>query len=171
MWFTGCGSSMYNYSIKPTPIKQGEAKYVLKSINLKLEHGSGRNSENKTFKNENELKQSFEKFVTKELKKQSLLGGENSFKVTIDMNYKRTYNYGGNALNKPQFFYTVKVYNLEDKLLANFSVPKSTTKYGTFKEIAVNAEISVFKWDAEDEPQDIELISKTLVEELSELGN
>ena len=87
------------------------------------------------------------------------------------MNYTRTYNYGGNALNKPEFFYTVKVLNNHNELLATFTVPRSTTKYDTFKDMAVNMEIAAFKWDAEDEPQDIELISKTLVKELSQLGS
>ncbi|NQY19713.1 MAG: hypothetical protein HRT40_00145 [Campylobacteraceae bacterium] len=168
---TGCGSSMYNYKVEPTPIKQESSKYVIKDISLKLSHGTGRNLENKTFKNEDELKKSFVSFLNKELKEQSLIGDNKSFQISINMNYTRTYNYGGNALNKPEFFYTVKVYNLENTLLADFTIPKSTTKYGTFKDIAVNAEISIFKWDAEDEPQDIALISKTLIKELSQLGN
>lgn len=31
---TGCGSSIYQYNIEPTPIKQGTTKYMLKDLNL-----------------------------------------------------------------------------------------------------------------------------------------
>ena len=64
---TGCGSSMYTYNVEPTPIQKGQAKYVLNSFNLKLEHGEGRNPENHSFKNEDELKKSFETFINSEL--------------------------------------------------------------------------------------------------------
>ncbi len=165
----GC-SSTYNYNVEPTPLQKGKAKYFLKNFNLKLTHGSGQNKENKTFKNEKELKQSFEDFINKELIKQSLKGTSTGFQFSVDMNYERTYNYGGNALNKPEFYYTVKIYSYEKELLANFDINKSTTKYSYLKDIVVNAEIAVFKWDAKDEPKDIALIAKTLVRELANLG-
>lgn len=169
--FTGCGSSMYSYKVEPTPIKQGKSKYTIKSIDLKLEHGHGQNIDNKSFKSENELKNSFKEFISKELVAQNLLGDNNSLQIDIQINYKRTYNYGGNALNKPEFSYTVSIYTEDSKLLADFTIPKSTTIYSTFENMAVNAQIATFNWDAEDEPKDIELISKTLVKELSELGS
>ncbi|CAA6813107.1 MAG: Unknown protein [uncultured Campylobacterales bacterium] len=166
---SGCGS-MYNYTVDPTPIKKDSAKYVLKKFDLNLQHGHGQNINNKTFKSEADLRKSFIEFVNLELKEQGLLGAKNSFKVAIDMDYTRNYNYGGNALNKPEFFYTVSVYSVQNKLLANFSIPKSTTTYGTFKDLAISTEIAIFKWDAEDEPKDIAMIAKTLVRELSKLG-
>ena len=168
--FTGCGGSMYRYDVNPTPLKKGQTKYVLHNVNLALSHGHGRNLGNNTFASEEELKKSFESFITQSLKEKDLFA-ENGFKLDIDLNYTRKYNYGGNALNKPEFFYTVKVLDTNNKLLASFSIPKSTTKYSYFNEIAVNTEIGLFKWNAEDEPQDIELISKTLVKELNELGD
>jgi len=58
-----------------------------------------------------------------------------------------------------------------NKPLASFSIPKSTTKYSYVKDIAVNMQIGLYNWKAENEPQDIELISQTLVKELNELGN
>ena len=45
-----------------------------------------------------------------------------------------------------------------------------TTKYSYFKEMAVLAEIAAFRWDAQDEPTDIDLISKTLVDEIKDIG-
>ena len=167
--FSGCGSSMYHYNVKPTPIKKGQAKFVLNKLDLKLEHGQGRNLQNRTFITEQELKKSFEFFITKALKEQVLFD-DKGFKLDIDLDYTRTYNYGGNALNKPEFWYTVTVKNNDNEKLASFSIPRSTTKYSYFKDIAVNMEIGLFKWQADDEPQDIELISQTLVKELSKLG-
>lgn len=166
---SGCGS-MYNYMVKPTPIKEGESKYILRDVDLKLEYGYGRNIENKTYKTEKELENSFKELILKELSEKAMLDN-NGFLVDVNIHYKRVYNHGGNSINKPEFYYIVKVYSKDGKLLADYSIGKSTTKYGTFKDIAVNAEIGIFQWDAEDEPQDIALISKTLVKELSELGD
>ena len=39
-----------------------------------------------------------------------------------------------------------------------------------FNDLAVNLQIGTYQRDAEDEPEDIELIAKTLVEEISEIG-
>ena len=74
------------------------------------------------------------------------------------------------ALNKPHFRYSVKIYDNADRLLVSYSIPASTTKYSYFKEIAILAEIAAFRWDAEDEPTDIDLISKTLVDEIKDIG-
>ena len=86
------------------------------------------------------------------------------------MDYERWFNWGGKALNKPHFRYSVKIYDNDDRLLVSYSIPVSTTKYSYFKEIAVLAEIAAFRWDAEDEPTDIDLISKTLVDEIKDIG-
>lgn len=169
--FTGCSSSTYVYNVKPTPIKQGVSKYSIRNIDLKLVEGEGKNVENKTYISESELKNSFKAFIDKALLEKSMLADAASLQLDIDINYTRVYNYGGNTLNKPEFVYTVKVYNADNVLLATATIPKSTTFYGRFKDMAVNLEIATFQWDAEDEPQDVELISKTLVRELSEIGS
>ena len=169
-FFVGCGS-IYNYKVEPTPIKKGEAKYVIEDFKLTLSHGHGRNLENKTFKNENELKDSFVQFINQKLKEKDLLGStENRYKVRITLNYERRYNSGGNALNKPHFDYDIDILDNNEKLLVSYSVPISTTKYSYAKDIAVNLEIAAFNWDAEDEPIDIEMIAFTIVRELSEIG-
>jgi hypothetical protein len=167
----GCGSSMYNYRVEPTPIKKGTSKYNIKNITLSLQHGDGRNIKNKTFKNELELKKSFKKFINKGLKARSIKGGVKDLQLDININYKRTYNWGGNSLNKPEFSYSVNVYNSSDKLLVDFSIPLSKTKHAYFKENVVLMKIAAFQWDAENEPEDIELISKLIVEDLFEIGN
>ena len=84
-FFVGC-SSIYNYKVEPTPIKKGEAKFVIEEFNLTLTHGHGRNINNTTFKNEDELKDSFVKFINQKLKDKNLLGSvENSYKVKVNM--------------------------------------------------------------------------------------
>lgn len=169
--FVGCSSKSI-YTVEPTPIKKGEAKYVLGEFKLTLSHGHGRNLENKTFKNEEDLKDSFAEFINKKLKEQKLDGTniDDSYKVKIDMNYERKYNIGGNALNKPYIDYFVEVFDKNNKLLANYGYGKHTTKYAYFGDAAVNVEIAMFKWDAEDEPRDVELISGLIVKDLAELG-
>lgn len=164
------GCSKYNYYVEPTPIVQGKSKYIVQNVSLNLTNNGNKNNENKTFKNEKELQKSFKKFIINELEKKSMLGSEDSYKVDIRINYKRIYTYGGNALAKPEFDYTVKVYNMSNDLLADFTIPKSTTNFGMLKEAAITIEMALMQWDAEDEPQDIEVVSKVLVRDLSELG-
>ncbi|QKF83393.1 hypothetical protein [Halarcobacter ebronensis] len=168
VFFSGCGS-MYNYDVKPTPIKKAQSKYVVNNFDLTLDD-SAKNPLNETYKNESELKESFESFLTEALKNKGLFS-EDGYKVDITLFYSRVFNYGGNTLNKPQFYYTVKVLDKNNTQLASFSIPRSTTKYSYFKDIAVNLQIGTFNRKAENEPEDIELISKTLVNELSELGD
>ena len=167
---SGCGSA-YTYNLKHTPIKQGESKYVVRNLELKLSHSDGRNTENKTFKTEVELQESFKSFIKEALVENSILGDSKGYQLDISINYTRVYNYGGNALNKPKVSYFVKVYDTNNKLLANHGTGEFTTKYASFKDAYVNAQIATFTWDAEDEPKDIHLISNLLVEELSELGD
>lgn len=167
--FTGCGS-IYNYNVEPTPIKKGESKYALSNFELKLLHGHGRNLENKTFKNEDELKDSFVSFINQELKNQNLQSNNDGYKVLINMNYTRTYNYGGNALNKPIFEYTVEIYDNNNKLLVTYGWGKHTTKYSYFEDISVGTKIALFQWGAEDEPRDIKHISELIVKDLKEIG-
>lgn len=167
---TGCGSSMYHYHVKPTPIKKGKSMYTIRNFELTLDHGSSHNLENKTFKTESELEESFKLMILKELSSRSILGDENSLQLDISIYFLRRYSFGGNALIKPHFDYTVKIYDSQGTLLLDYEIPRSITKYSYFKDIAVNAQITTFTWDAEDEPQDVELISKGFVKRLSELG-
>lgn len=73
-------------------------------------------------------------------------------------------------MNKPAFSYEVNI-NKGEILLASYAVKNQTTKYGGFTDAAVNLQISAFKWDAEDEPRDINLIAKTITEEIAEIGD
>jgi len=170
LMISGCGS-VYTYSVKPTPIKQGESKYTIRDMNLKLSHGDGRNLENTTFKTEDELKESFSSFIKVALEENSILGDNKSYQLDISVNYTRTYKYGGNALNKPRVSYEVKVYDSNNDLLAKHSTGEFTTRYASLMDTYVNAQIIAFTWDAEDEPKDVQLISNLLVKDLVELGD
>jgi hypothetical protein len=168
--FVGCGSSI-QYLTKPTPLKQESSQYYVKELKVNLQHGHGRNLENKTFADEQELKTSFEKYINDSLAAKNMYS-KDGYGLAIVIDYTRTYNIGGNALNKPKFVYTVKVYDKANTLIASYSIPKdSTTKYSYIEDIGVNLKIAAFKWKAEDELRDVELISKTLVKEVSLLGD
>lgn len=88
----------------------------------------------------------------------------------INSIYLITFNSGGKALNKPQVSHSVVISENETKL-ASFTSSKYTTKYAYFEDAAVNIEIAAFLWDSEDEPRDIELISKLIVEDLANIGS
>jgi len=160
----------HKYNVEPTPIQKGVAKYIVSDFNLTLTNQPTRYEHNTNYKNESELRDEFVEFINKHLKEQGILGDENSFKIKIQMDYERWFNWGGKALNKPHFRYSVKIYDNADRLLVSYTIPLSTTKYSYFKDIAVSAEIAAFRWDAEDEPTDIDLISKTLVDEIKDIG-
>lgn len=170
--FVGCGGKSQSiYIVNPTPLKKESSKYYVKDLNVTLYHGHGRNIENKTFSSEQDLQALFAKDIQAHLVTKKLFS-KDGYGLSISIDYTRTYNYGGNALNKPQYIYVVKIYDsLKHILLVNYSIPLSTTKYAYFEDAAVNLEIGLYQWDAEDEPRDIDLISKTLVNEISLLGN
>lgn len=169
--FEGCGGKSQSiYIVNPTPLKKESSQYYVKDLKVNLQHGHGRNLENKTFSSEQELQSSFAKYINDSLIAKKIYA-KNGYGLSIVIDYTRTYNTGGNALNKPEFFYTVSVYNdATNTLLANYGIPKSTTKYSYFEDIGVNLKIGTFQWGAEDEPRDIKLISKTLAREVSEFG-
>lgn len=165
----GCSSNL-KYLTTPTPLKKESSQYYVKDLKVNLQHGHGRNLENKTFSSEQELQSSFVKYINDSLIAKKIYA-KNGYGLSVVIDYTRTYNTGGNALNKPKFFYTIGVYDdATNTLLANYGIPESTTKYSYFEDIGVNLKIATFQWGAEDELRDIELISKTLVKEVSEFG-
>lgn len=165
----GCSSNI-NYLTTPTPLKKESSQYYVKNLTVTLHHGHGRNLENKTFTSEEELQASFAKYIDESLIAKKIYS-KNGYGLSIVLDYTRTYNYGGNALNKPEFFYTINVHdNASDSILASYKIPKSTTKYSYFEDIGVNLKIGTYQWSALDEPRDIALISQTLAKEVSEFG-
>jgi hypothetical protein len=166
VFLVGCGGGV-NYAVKPTPLQQGKSTYQLGNFKLDLDDSS-KDPSNFEYLNQEGLANSFKNKITSQLKEQNIYGDE--YTIDVDMFYSRVFNIGGNKLNKPQFVYTVSILDKEGKLLASYTIPKSTTKYTYFREIAVNMQIGTFNRGPENEPEDIELISKTLVRDIKEIG-
>jgi hypothetical protein len=162
----GCGSNVY-YQVKPTPLKQGKSTYTIDKFELRLEEPN-KDITNPTYLTQEQLAESFREKITNQLKKQGIYGDE--YNIDIKMGYSRVFNIGGNKLVKPQFKYNIQILNKNNEPLAFYGIPLSTTEYSYFKELAVSTEIITFTRDAEDEPEDIELISKTIVREIKEIG-
>ena len=169
----GCASSPYVYHIEPTQLKSNQTKYNINSVVINLALGHGAIPGDKSFATQEELKKQFENYLIAYMKEKGIyapISDNQGISVDIKVNYKRNFNYGGKALNKPHVSHSVIVSDNKQQKLASFSDGNYTTNHGTFKDVAVNLEIAAFSWDAEDEPKDIKLISKLIVNELADLG-
>lgn len=172
VFFVGCSSgSGYKYYVDPVPIIKGVTKYKFGSVKVHLILGHGAIEGDTTFASEDMLNQEFLNDIKKFMHEQGILAAENQESpiVDISIDYTRTFNYGGKALNKPAISHQVSV-SQNGKILATFGRDNYTTKYAYLKDAAVNIEIAAFLWDEEDEPQDVNLISKLIVEDLAGLG-
>ncbi|BEU03523.1 hypothetical protein OAG1_23230 [Agarivorans sp. OAG1] len=172
LMLSACGSSPYKYYVEPTPIVKGNTRYHVGEVKVKLNLGHGAPEEGTSFVSEEELNLQFIEAINKHLAENNLIANsdsKDSFKLNIDIDYTRTFNYGGRSLNKPQVSHMVQIVG-EQGQLASFSQSKYTTNYGGFKDAAVNLEITAGNWDAEDEPKDIDLVSAIIVEDLAGLG-
>jgi len=165
----GCGSTFDPYVLKPTPIKKEQSKYYLQNITLVLDDSMANPEARSNYLNQEALRKSFEEFMNSELKEQEAYA-EGDLKLSVEMYYARIFNVGRKKLNKPQFKYTVKVFDKNDVLLARYNIPLSTTQYNSVRNFAVNVQISTFQRDEKNEPEDIALIAKTLVKEVRALG-
>jgi hypothetical protein len=168
----GCSSSPYTYHVDSVPLKKGESSYYLKNIKVKLTQGHGAILGDTSFTTEEEMLKQFTSSLNEALNKKGILASNSSsadadLEMTID--YERRYNYGGKALNKPEVSHYVNISKSGEKLVS-FGNSRYTTKYAYFKDAAVNIEIALFKWGADDELKDIDLISKLIVDDLSKVG-
>jgi len=171
---TGCGTtSPFTYHVKPTPLKNSETKYSIGNIDVNLTLGHGAIAGDKTFASDSQLKKQFTQYIKKHLQEKGLLAKSKasaSARIDVVVNYKRTFNYGGKSLNKPQISHQIEINRNKEKLASMYK-PVYTTKYGYLKDIAVNLEISAFSRDAEDEPEDIELVSKLIADDIANAGS
>ncbi|KKC99495.1 hypothetical protein [Photobacterium halotolerans] len=168
----GCASSPYQYYEETTSIQKGITKYHLNDVNLQLTLGHGGIPGDTSFASESQLKDEFYVALLDEMKKKNLLASDtdkDAVQANISVRYQRNFNYGGKALNKPIVSHEVSVQR-DNKPLASFQASGYTTKYAYFEDAAVSLEIATFQWDAEDEPRDIQMVSKLIIEDLSELG-
>jgi len=168
----GCASSPYQYYEESTSIEKGVTKYHLNEVNLHLTLGHGAIPGDTTFVSESKLKEEFLSALLEEMKKQGVSASNddsNAVKANVSIQYQRNFNYGGKALNKPVVSHEVLVQR-DDQPLASFKSTGYTTKYPYFEDAAVSLEIASFQWGPEDEPRDVQMISKFIVEDLSQLG-
>lgn len=167
----GCASSKgakYNYHVQPTPIAKHVSKYELDELKVHLELGHGAIEGDTRFTDEAALTENFEKALTLALQNKGILANKDSksAKLNISINYRRIFNIGGNALNKPHVSHTVEVFSLDGVLLASFGLSNYTTVLG----IGSNLKIAAFQWGAEDELIDINKIADLIAKDIYELG-
>ncbi|SFX66384.1 hypothetical protein [Marinospirillum alkaliphilum] len=168
---SACSSSPYKYYVEPTPIKKQSTLYKISDVNLSLTLGSGVIPEDDSFSSEAELKEQFSGYLDSSLENKGIAGREGTdyLEVVISIDYKRIFNHGGRALNKPQVSHEVTVFS-EGKKLASFSKGPYTTRYGYFEDAAVNMKIATFSWGREDELRDVEMISRLIIDDLANMG-
>lgn len=167
---TGC-SSPYVYHVEPTQLQSNETQYDIGSVTVNLELGHGAISGDESFASEAVLKKQFEDALVATMEEKGIYGAASGYSVVVDIDYKRMFNLGGKALNKPEVSHSVSVFDSENKKLASFAVGKYTTGYGTFGNAAVNLQIAAFTWGAEDEPRDVKVVAEAIVNQLADLGN
>ena len=168
----GCSSSPYVYHVKPTQLQSNETKYAINSVVVNLELGHGAIPGDETFATQEQLVEQFTASLTTHMKDKGIYVTEkdnSQFLVDFEIDFVRTFNYGGKALNKPKISHRVSVSD-NTQSLASFSRNDYTTSYGTFGDTAVSLEILASSWDEEDEPQDVDRISEYLIKDLAELG-
>ncbi|MCY7295196.1 hypothetical protein [Alteromonas sp. a30] len=168
---SACASSPYTYHVEPTPILKQKTPYKVSQVSVNLTLGHGAIEGDTTFANKTELESQFRNYLEASLKEKGLLAAENTegLSVSFSIDFKRRFHLGGGALGKPEVSHSVVIQD-GDKALASFGKRNYTTKYAYLEDLAVNLEIAAFSWDQEDEPRDIELISKLIVEELINAG-
>ncbi|MDR0467277.1 MAG: hypothetical protein LBG67_00285 [Campylobacteraceae bacterium] len=165
------GCSGVHYEVKPTPLKSGKSTYSVNKFDLTLDESRSTIPEGDQYLNQEELKESFIGFFTKHLKEQKIYGDE--YKINVKMLYQRIFyfeQFGGNSIVTPNFQYYVEIVDSSDKLIASYSIPMSNIKRSVFVQLAHTTEQLFGQWDHEDEPIDIEFLSKIIVKEIKKLG-
>lgn len=171
IFLSACASSPYTYHVEPTPIKKQNTAYAISAVNVNLTLGKGAIPGDESFVDEAELQKQFSSYLSSALAEKGILAQEGSehFEVIINIDYTRKFNIGGKALNKPEVSHWVTILNAEETL-ATFSQGPYTTKYAYLTNAAVDMQIATFLWGREDEPKDVKLISKIIVEDLANAG-
>lgn len=177
--FEGCGGKSQSiYIVNPTPLKKEASKYYVKDLKVNLteqgflpENILGVNKENKSFLDEQHLREEFAQFLNDRLREKGILGDQNDFGLSVVIDYHRVFHIGGNALMKPIVSHRYKIYDKDSTLLAQDGLNRYTTKYAYFEEVAVSVELLAMQWDAEDEPRDVEMVSRLLIDDISRVGN
>lgn len=174
----GCGGKANSiYTVNPTPLKKETSKYYVKDLKVNLtEQGFlsdnilGKNNDNKSFLDEQHLREEFAQFLNNRLREKGILGDQNDFGLSIVIDYNRVFYIGGNALLKPIISHRYKIYDKDSILLAEDELYQYTTKYAYLQEVAVSVELLAMQWNAEDEPKDVKMVSELLIDDISQVG-
>ncbi len=169
----GCASSSYTYHVEPTPLVAGQSKYLLGDVNVSLIEGHGAPTASSLYMDEKTLTKEFSDALKKHMKEQNVLASSAESadgSINVDINFTRTFHISGNALAKPQIGHSITV-KKDNQLLASVTKAPYKTKYAYFEELAVNTEIAVGSWDEEDEPKDVDLVSKLIINDVAKMGN
>ncbi len=173
LWLAGCaGSTPYTYYVQPTPLVAEQSTYALGKVTVHLSLGDGAIEGDRTFASEQELQQEFNQYLQHYLKQSGYLAknvASADAVIDVDIGFKRTFNMGGHSLNKPEVTHNV-VLSKDGTKLASFQNGPYLTKYAYLEDLSVDLEIASFNWDAEDEPRDVDLVSKLLVDEIVQIG-
>ncbi len=168
----GCAGSPYTNHAKQIPLEKGKSKYYLSTLDVKLTLGHGAIPEDTSYSSKEQLEEQFKDAITSALKNKGIFASDPSVadaSLDAHIDYTRTFNYGGKALNKPKISHIVDIMK-DDEKLVTISKNNYTTKYSYFEEIAVNLKIAAFKWGAEDELKDIALISEKIADDIFNIG-
>lgn len=168
----GCASSPYTYHVEPTPLVAGQSKYMLGDVHVNLIEGHGAPTGDAPYATKEVLTKEFIEALTKHMKELNVLADtENASDgtVNVDVDFTRTFHVSGDALAKPQISHTIVINKTEQPLVSVTQGPYQT-KYGYLDDMAVNLEITAGNWDQEDEPRDVDLVSKLISEDISEIG-
>ncbi len=169
---TGCASSPYTYHVEPTPLVAGQSKYMLGDVHVSLIEGHGAPTDNAPYATEEMLTKEFTEALNKYMKELDILAETAAVSdgtVNVDVDFTRTFHISGSALAKPQISHTVIINKAEQPLVSVKQGPYQT-KYAYLEDMAVNLEITAGNWDVEDEPRDVDLVSKLISEDISEIG-
>ena len=114
---------------------------------------------------EKELERIFRTELKNHLQEKGIYSDE-GLSVNVVVDYERRFSYG-DSLAKPHFSYDVDIYS-EGRKVASRGIGKVTTSFGYFSDAAVNAQVATGAWDNEDEPRDISMMAKSVVNDLEE---
>lgn len=171
---SGCSSSPYTYHVEPTPLVAGQSKYVLGNVDVNLTiTGWPRPKDESLFATEQTLTQEFLDSLKKHLKEKGIEAASSDQAdaiINISVDFARGYHpVADNALVKPSVKHRVTIERNGQTLVTTSNGPYQT-KYAYFGDMLVNQEISFGTWDYEDEPRDVDLVSKLIIEDISKMG-
>lgn len=165
----------YTYHQNPTPLKKRVTKYYLEDVSMNLTLGDGAPSDNTQFADKDKLGEQLRQGLISELSEQRIYAAskaEADAVLSVYLNYKRTFNIGGRALNKPQFGFRFTASDKQNQPLASYDVSgfNFVPDYGFPRQTAIDLEIAAFLWGAEDEINDINRIAFSIVNEVRKVG-